>query len=58
MGTSPWKKSSRSGGQNQCVEARTTEGRFQVRDSKLGPDSPVLTLEAADWAGFLAIAKR
>lgn len=32
-------------------------GRFQVRDTKL-EESPVLTVGAADWRGFLAIATR
>ncbi|GLZ78160.1 hypothetical protein Afil01_29670 [Actinorhabdospora filicis] len=56
MGTSPWKKSTRSANQGQCVEARTDEGRFQLRDSKLS-ESPILTVSKADWQGFLAIAK-
>ncbi|MEV0650339.1 DUF397 domain-containing protein [Phytomonospora sp. NPDC050363] len=57
MGVSPWKKSSRSQSGGACVEARANLGRFQVRDSKLA-ESPVLTLTAADWVGFLAIVKR
>jgi len=51
-----WRKSSYSGtnGQN-CVEARLApsgEGA-QVRDSKLGNDSPILTVTEDQWATFL-----
>ncbi|GLZ78246.1 hypothetical protein Afil01_30530 [Actinorhabdospora filicis] len=59
MGTSPWRKSSRSGGQSgQCVEARTHAGRYEVRDSKLAEGSPILAMSADDWRGFLATATR
>ena len=49
-----WRKSSRSGGNGQCVETRRDTG-FELRDSKLGDRSPILTgLDADDWRGFLA----
>ncbi|THV28722.1 DUF397 domain-containing protein [Glycomyces paridis] len=50
-----WKKSTRSNNtaDNNCVEARNICSGFQVRDSKLGQDSPVFELTAADYAGLL-----
>ncbi|GIG65490.1 DUF397 domain-containing protein [Phytomonospora endophytica] len=57
VGTSPWKKSSRSQQGGQCVEARANTGLFQIRDSKLA-DSPILTLTPAEWSGLLATLKR
>ncbi|GLZ78046.1 hypothetical protein Afil01_28530 [Actinorhabdospora filicis] len=57
VSTSPWKKSSRSQNQGQCVEARITGGRVQARDSKQ-LDGPVLTVSSADWAVFLAVITR
>ena len=58
MPTSAWRKSSRSGSQNQCVETRTKQGTMQVRDSKLGDSSPVLDLSTADFVGLLRANKR
>lgn len=55
----PWRKSSRSGGGgNACVEARTDEMGFQVRDSKLGEDSPIFALADTDFTGLLRAAVR
>jgi hypothetical protein len=50
-----WRKSSRStnSGDQNCVEARPFEGQFQVRDSKLGHDSPVFDLAASEFASLL-----
>lgn len=51
-----WRKASRSsasGPDQNCVEARSFEGQFQVRDSKLGHDSPVFALDAAEFATLL-----
>jgi hypothetical protein len=55
-----WRKSTRSGAQadSSCVEARQRAEGFQVRDSKLGHDSPVFALESADFAGLLQAAAR
>lgn len=55
-----WRKSTRSNdtGQTDCVEARNTAAGFQVRDSKLGHDSPVFDLSASDFTGLLRVADR
>jgi len=55
-----WRKSSRSDstGDQNCVEARAFSGQFQVRDSKLGEDSPVFDLPAAEFSGLLRAAGR
>jgi hypothetical protein len=54
--TQEWRKSSRSAGgvNDQCVEARRAAPMVQVRDSKLGDGSPILSTSSADWLGFLA----
>jgi hypothetical protein len=53
-----WRKSTRSGGNGQCVEARRdTDGAVQVRDSK-DPAGPVLTFTADGWTAFLDGARR
>ncbi|THV42724.1 DUF397 domain-containing protein [Glycomyces buryatensis] len=52
-----WRKSSRSGANNNCVEARTEGDGFQVRDSKLGDGSPIFALKTSDFTSLLAIAK-
>jgi hypothetical protein len=51
-----WRKSTRSGGgdDSQCVEARSQSGAFQVRDSKLGHDSPIFNLGATDFKALLS----
>lgn len=49
-----WKKSSRSSGNGSCVEVRLVDESVQVRDTKLGEDSPILGVGAAGWAGFAA----
>jgi hypothetical protein len=48
-----WRKSSHSEGANTCVEI-TDElpGWIGVRDSKLGPDSPILAFTHAEWTAF------
>lgn len=57
--TSKWRKSSRSGNSGgNCVEARTNEMRFEVRDSKLGDGSPIFGLDAEDFVGLLRAAQR
>jgi hypothetical protein len=50
-----WRKSSRSTGatDNECVEARAIAADFQVRDSKLGDESPVFDLPVSDFTGLL-----
>ncbi|TWJ07682.1 uncharacterized protein DUF397 [Stackebrandtia albiflava] len=49
-----WRKSSRSGGSGgSCVEARLNAGGPEVRDSKLGDDSPILSLNRSDFLALL-----
>lgn len=52
-----WRKSHYSWGENGCVEI-TTElpGWVGVRDSKLGPASPLLAIPTAQWRALLATA--
>lgn len=52
-----WKKSTRSGGGNGCVETRYIDGVVEVRDTKAGPDAPVQRYNRTEWAAFLAGAK-
>jgi hypothetical protein len=50
-----WRKSSYSQGENNCVEATTELGGWVgVRDSKLGPYSPLLAVTTAGWHALLA----
>lgn len=57
--TSPWRKSRRSNDQGpNCVEARTNDGRFEVRDSKLGEASPVFGVAANEFVSLLRAAQR
>lgn len=53
-----WRRSTRTsgGGNGQCVEAAGLVTGVAVRDSKLaaGAEFPVLSVDRADWAGFLA----
>lgn len=50
-GTS-WRKSSRSAGQEECVEvADLTKGHRAVRDSK-NPTGPALIVLPAEWTAF------
>ncbi len=47
-----------NGGQNNCVEVNhSSAGHVGVRDSKLGPTSPVLAIPAPQWARIIAAAK-
>jgi hypothetical protein len=54
-----WRKSSRSnsGDDSNCVEARTQAGAFQVRDSKLGHDSPIFDLSTTDFKALISAAE-
>lgn len=52
-----WRKSTRSAGQNACVELRSTAEGFQIRDSKLDERSPVFDLAGSDLAGLLRMTK-
>lgn len=48
-----WKKSSRSGAFNNCVEVAALGTVRAVRDSK-NPTAPALTVTASQWAAFTA----
>jgi hypothetical protein len=51
---SNWRKSSLSSGGDNCVEVAFAEdGSIGVRDSKLGPASPVLEFTPSEWDAFL-----
>ncbi|MDN3240082.1 DUF397 domain-containing protein [Glycomyces tritici] len=54
-----WRKSTHSSGasDSNCIEARPESGGFQVRDSKLGHDSPIFDLGAPDFKALLAAAE-
>ena len=51
-----WRKSTRCGASNTCVEAARTGRRVLVRDSA-DPHSPALALTPAAWRGLLATIK-
>ncbi|HEX7658381.1 MAG TPA: DUF397 domain-containing protein [Pseudonocardiaceae bacterium] len=51
---SNWHKASYSQGANTCVEVGSTDTVIGVRDTKLGPASPILTFDAMNWAMFTA----
>jgi hypothetical protein len=46
-----WRKSSYSGGDNNCVEVGATGAGIAVRDSK-NPDSDTLAFAAGTWRAF------
>ena len=48
-----WRKSSRSGGNGNCLEAAVTEALVGIRDSK-DPAGPVLVFTPTEWSAFLA----
>jgi hypothetical protein len=49
-----WRKSTRSGNDNACVEVADLDGGGRaVRDSK-DPNGPVLSFTPAEWAAFTA----
>ena len=53
--TSPWRKSIRSTGGNDCVEVATALAAVHVRDSK-NVRGPRLAVTPAAWAGFVSYA--
>ncbi|MGW1883861.1 DUF397 domain-containing protein [Streptomyces sp. NPDC002133] len=54
----PWRRSSRSVGMNNCVEtARYADGGLAVRDSK-NVERPHLRLSPEAWTGFLRGLRR
>jgi hypothetical protein len=52
-----WRKSSYSGGGNNCVEVAQAGGISAVRDSK-NPDGGHLTFGAEAWEAFITDIKR
>lgn len=55
--TSPrWRKSSYSGGNNNCVEAAQIAGAVAVRDSK-NPDAQPVILQPPTWWKLVTQAK-
>lgn len=57
--TATWRKSSRSNNQGDaCVETRTLRADiFQVRDSKLGDASPIVSISRTNFTALLASIK-
>ncbi|MGW5349502.1 DUF397 domain-containing protein [Streptomyces sp. NPDC004031] len=53
LAAAPYRKSSYSGANNECVEIATLDQWVGVRDSK-DPDGPKLCFTAANFAIFLA----
>ncbi|MEV4625214.1 DUF397 domain-containing protein [Micromonospora sp. NPDC049523] len=53
---SQWRKSTRSGGNGRCVEARYADHTAEVRDSK-DKTGPVLAFDPAAWALFIQTIK-
>lgn len=55
MLTNEWRTSSRSNSQpnGDCVEVRLHDGTVQVRDTKLGADSPILDASPSHWLALL-----
>ncbi|MDT8914213.1 DUF397 domain-containing protein [Amycolatopsis sp. PS_44_ISF1] len=51
-----WRKSSYSGGGNDCVEIAFVDGGAAVRDSK-EPEGGAFRLPASGWQGLLATVR-
>jgi hypothetical protein len=51
-----WRKSSYSGGGNDCVEIAFVDGGAAVRDSK-DPEGGAFRLPASGWQGLLAAVR-
>ncbi|WP_421671850.1 DUF397 domain-containing protein [Saccharopolyspora spinosa] len=52
-----WRKSSRSSGNDNCVEIGEAPAARGVRDSKLGEASPILTFSRRTWSTFVTAVK-
>ncbi|OLT42747.1 DUF397 domain-containing protein [Saccharomonospora sp. CUA-673] len=52
-----WRKSTYSGGGNDCVEVAFLPGGTAVRDSK-NPAAGMLQLSSAEWEAVLSSARR
>jgi uncharacterized protein DUF397 len=53
LATATWRKSSRSGGNNNCVEVAFLHDAVGVRDSK-DPAGPAFVLQPEAWTSFVA----
>lgn len=51
MTDDPWRKSSHSGAEANCVEIGTTAGAVMVRDTK-DRQGPNITMSSGDWHRF------
>jgi hypothetical protein len=51
-----WRKSSRSGAQNDCVELVVAGVGTAVRDSK-NPEAGNVSFATADWGAFMNVVK-
>ncbi len=51
-----WRKSSRSGGEGNCVEVAGSADTVGVRDSK-DRQGPVLSFDSAGWVAFVTAAR-
>jgi hypothetical protein len=56
-GCATWRKSSRSGGEGQCIEVTFALGRIFTRDSK-NSDGPALSAIHTEWTAFLSALKK
>lgn len=52
-----WRKASYSQGANGCVEVGSSAAVVGVRDTKLGPASPILAFSHESWSAFVERAK-
>lgn len=51
-----WRKSRRSGGDNNCVEVTRVPGVIGVRDSK-NPSGAPIVLAASQWRAFVGLVE-
>lgn len=56
LGSATWRKSSRSGAGNDCVELVVARSGAAVRDSK-NPEAGHLAFAGPGWATFLGVLK-
>ena len=57
MLTTTFTKSTHSSAMAACVEVRLVNGGVEVRNSKLGKNSPVLRYTREEWEAFIAGVK-
>lgn len=55
--TNRWRKSTRSGDNGACVQARALDGTTEIRDSK-DQAGPILSVSSTAWRTFIAAVKR